>query len=79
MSDSMKYQIVSGDSPHELTNKINKLINEGWKPNGSHQVVITKEQNRYSGSQHMDTIYKAEYTQTMTITMLDYIRNLENK
>jgi hypothetical protein len=75
----MKYQIVTSDSPHELTTKINKLIADGWKPIGSHQVVITREQNRYSGSQHMDTIYKAEYTQTMTITMLDYIRNLENK
>jgi hypothetical protein len=63
----MKYQIVSGDSPHELTSKINKLITDGWKPIGSHQVVITREQNRYSGSQHMDTINKAEYTQTMMI------------
>jgi hypothetical protein len=72
----MKYQIVTSDSPHELTTKINKLITDGWKPIGSHQVVITREQNRYSGSQHMDTLYKAEYTQTMTITMLDYIENL---
>jgi hypothetical protein len=78
IAGSIRYQIVSGDSPHELTNKVNKLTEEGWKPSGSHQVVITREQNRYSGSQHMDTLYKPEYTQTMIITLDDFI-NIHSK
>jgi len=48
-----------------LTQKVNELINEGWIPVGGHNVVNTHIQNRYSGSQHMDSVYKHEYTQTM--------------
>lgn len=62
----MEYKIVSGDSPNELTNKVNGYISEeGWTPVGSHQVVIRREQNRYSGQQHMDTLNQLEYTQTL--------------
>ena len=43
----------------------NEMINNGWEIVGSHQVVIRREQNRYSGSQHMDTLNQLEYTQTM--------------
>jgi myo-inositol catabolism protein IolC len=32
---------------------------------GSHQVVVIHSQNRYSGSQHMDTKHETEYSQTM--------------
>jgi hypothetical protein len=61
----MEYKIVSGGSPSDLTTKINERLNDGWKIVGSHQVVIHKEQNRYSGSQHMDTLNQLEYSQTM--------------
>ena len=61
----MEYKIVYGDSPSEINTKVNEMINDGWEPIGSHQVVVRREQNRYSGSQHMDTLNQLEYTQTM--------------
>ena len=61
----MEYKIVSGDSPNEVTNRVNELMKDGWKPSGSHQVVIRREQNRFSGQQHMDTLNQLEYTQTL--------------
>jgi hypothetical protein len=61
----MEYKLVYGGSPSELTTKVNERIKEGWEIIGSHQVVIHREQNRYSGSQHMDTLNQLEYSQTM--------------
>ena len=61
----MEYKIVYGDSPSDINTKVNEMIKEGWEPIGSHQVVVRREQNRYSGSQHMDTLNQLEYTQTM--------------
>jgi hypothetical protein len=59
------YKIISSSSPQLLSNTINLLIGEGWEPIGSHQVVVIHSQNRYSGSQHMDTKHETEYSQTM--------------
>jgi len=59
------YKIVSSHSPQGLSNTINLLIGEGWEPIGSHQIVVIHSQNRYSGSQHMDTKHETEYSQTM--------------
>ena len=61
----MEYKIVYGDSPSEINTKVNEMINNGWEIVCSHQVVVRREQNRYSGSQHMDTLNQLEYTQTM--------------
>ena len=61
----MEYKIVSGGSPTDLTFKVNERIKDGWELVGSHQVVIHREQNRYSGMQHMDTLNQLEYSQTM--------------
>jgi len=61
----MEDKIVYGDSPSEINTKVDEMINNGWEPIGSHQVVVRREQNRYSGSQHMDTLNQLEYTQTM--------------
>ncbi len=61
----MEYKIVSGGSPSDLTTKVNERIKDGWEIVGSHQVVIHREQNRYSGQQHMDTLNQLEYSQTM--------------
>ena len=61
----MEYKIVSGGSPSELTTKVNERIKDGWEIVGSYQVVIHREQNRYSGQQHMDTLNQLEYSQTM--------------
>lgn len=46
-------------------------ITQGWEPIGSHSVVVIHAQNRYSGSQHMDTLYKTEYSITMRNTDLE--------
>lgn len=61
----MEYKIVSAGSPNELTTKVNEKLNDGWEILGSHQVVIHREQKRYSGMQHMDTLNQLEYSQTM--------------
>ena len=61
----MEYKIVYADSPNELTQKVNEKLKEGWTIVGSHQVVIRREQNRYSGSQHMDTRIEVEYSQSL--------------
>lgn len=60
-----KYKVVSGGSPNELTSKVNELLNEGWEILGGHQVVILRQQNRYRGDQHIDTLNEIEYTQTL--------------
>lgn len=64
----MEYKIIEGGSPNEITRKVNELIQEGWTPVGGHQVVVRREQNRYSGQQHMDTLNQLEYTQTLIKT-----------
>jgi radical SAM superfamily enzyme len=46
------------------------MVNLGWQPVGGHQVITTREVNRYSGQQHMDTMYHTEYTQTMVKDVL---------
>lgn len=61
----MEYKVIYGGSPSELTTKVNERIKEGWEIVGSHQVVIHREQNRYSGQQHMDTLNQLEYSQTI--------------
>ena len=61
----MEYKLIYGGSPSELTTKVNERIKDGWEIVGSHQVVIHREQNRYSGQQHMDTLNQLEYSQTM--------------
>jgi hypothetical protein len=61
-----KYKIVSGGSPNELTDKVNVLLETGeWYINGSHQVVILRQQNRFRGDQMIDTLNDIEYSQTL--------------
>lgn len=61
----MEYKIVTSTYSEGLISKVNEWIEKGWKPVGGHSVVETHRQNRYSGSQHMDTIIKTEYSQTI--------------
>jgi len=61
----MDYKVISSTHPDGLTGMVRSHIEQGWKPVGSHQVVITHIQNRYAGSQFMDSVYKSEYSQTM--------------
>jgi hypothetical protein len=69
----MKIKIISASSPERLTTMIEEYIAQGWEPVGSHSAVMLHSQNRYSGTQHMDTIHKTEYSMTMRNT------NLENQ
>lgn len=61
----MNYKIVSSSSPEGLEGKVNKLIEEGFTPTGGVNVNIIRQQNRFSGSQHMDTINSLEYVQSL--------------
>jgi len=62
----MEYIIATSATAAELSNRVNELIKDGWKPLDSHKVSIKHQQNRYSGNQHMDTINEFEFTQTLT-------------
>lgn len=44
---------------------IQEMSAEGWEPIGSHSAVVVHSQNRYAGTQHMDTIHETEYSITM--------------
>ena len=61
----MEYKILSSTSPEGLTERVNNLLKDGWKPIGGHSVVEEHRQNRFRGDQHVDTIVKTEYSQTM--------------
>jgi len=63
-----KIKIITASSPETLNTKIQEMSANGWEPMGSHSAVVTHSQNRYSGSQHMDTIHKTEYSITMAKT-----------
>lgn len=66
-----KIKIISANSPEGLNSKIQDMTAEGWEPIGSHSVVNSHSQNRYSGMQLMDTIHKAEYSITMKLITHD--------
>ena len=66
-----KIKIITASSSESLNSKIQDMIAEGWEPIGSHSAVNTHSQNRYAGSQHMDTIYKTEYSITMRNTSVE--------
>lgn len=64
------YKIITASSSGELTKKVNELMEQNtahtaWTPEGSHKVVETHRQNRYRGSDPIDTIITREYSQTM--------------
>ena len=61
----MDYKILTSGSPSGLTHKVKESTTEGWTPVGGHQAVEVHRQNRYAGTQHMDTRIESEYTQTM--------------
>ena len=61
----MEYKILTSASPDSLSREVNKFISEGWKPIGSHGVVVTHSQNKFSGTTHMSTQHQTEYSQTI--------------
>jgi len=62
-----QYRVVITHSVTQLNEIVGELIKTGWKPVGSHQVVEKHTQNRFRGTQHVDTLHEHEYTQTMVI------------
>lgn len=76
----MKTKIIYASSPEGLNSKIEEMGADGWLPLGSHSVIVNHSQNRYSGSQHMDTIHKTEYSITMQKTAVEIapITNIHN-
>ncbi len=62
------YKIITARSANELEEKVIKASEEGYVPQGSHQVVVKFTQNRFNGSQHMSSTNECEYSQTMIKT-----------
>jgi len=63
----LKQQVIYATSAFTLNKKIDEAIAEGWQPLGSHQVVNSHHQLRYSGMQHKDTQIESEYSQTIVL------------
>jgi hypothetical protein len=61
----MEQKIITSHSASNLNAQLKDMIDEGWTPIGSHQVVETHHQLRFSGSQHKDTTIEREYSQTI--------------
>ena len=61
----MKTLIIGSKSLQGLNEKIEKYHNEGYGIVGSHQVVEVHHQNRFRGTQHVDTIIEHEYSITL--------------
>jgi hypothetical protein len=62
----METLIITSSSPQGLNEKIEKYYNEGYRVEGSHQVIETRHQNRFRGTQHVDTLIEHEYSVTLT-------------
>lgn len=67
----MEYQVVSSSHSGGLTSKVNTYIKDGWRPISGHLVVEVHRQNRFSGSQHIDTKIEVEYSQSMTREVIE--------
>jgi hypothetical protein len=61
----METRIIGSKSLQGLNEKIEKYYNEGYEVVGSHQVVEVHHQNRFRGTQHVDTIVEHEYSITL--------------
>lgn len=73
----MEQKIITAKSASELNKKISDLQKECWEPIGSHQVVTKHEQKRFAGTQHKDTIFESEYSQTMKFNSEAFIKKVE--
>jgi hypothetical protein len=66
----MQKKVITADSASELNKKIQTYSEEGWGAIGSHKVVEIHRQNRFRGSELVDTIIKSEYS----ITIEKYVK-----
>jgi hypothetical protein len=58
----MEYKVITSNSVSGLNNQVGTLINNGWKPVGSHQIITTIIESVYANTKQL---YKNEYSQTM--------------
>jgi hypothetical protein len=61
----METLIIGSKTIQGLNEKIKSYTKEGYRVVGTHWVVETHQQNRYRGSDHIDTIIEHEYSVTM--------------
>jgi hypothetical protein len=61
----MEYKVIRSNHVEGLNDKIKEMIGLGWTPVGSHQVVVTHIQNRFSGLQLKDSVHEVEYSISM--------------
>jgi hypothetical protein len=61
----MQYKILTSRSASQLSATVQDYLEQGWTLQGSHGVVETHRQNRFSGMQHKDTTIELEYSQTI--------------
>jgi hypothetical protein len=59
------YIVLTSSNSRGLESKVNEHLKEGFTLVGSLNVVTTHSQNRFRGSQHMDTLHEVEYSQAM--------------
>ena len=62
---STEKKVITANSASELNFLINQYSEEGWVAIGSHKVVEIHRQNRFRGSELVDTIIKSEYSITI--------------
>jgi ribosomal protein L13 len=73
----MEQKIITARLASELNRRISEMQREGWEPIGSHFVVVTREQKRFAGSQHKDTVFEHEYSQTMKFNGEAFVKKIE--
>ena len=61
----MEQKVITAGTAHGLNRAIEKAIEEGFEPIGSHTCVETHHQPKYAGRQHMQTVISVEYAQTV--------------
>jgi hypothetical protein len=73
----MEYKVIETGTSTELNRQVKIHLELGWKPVGSHQVIVKHIQNRFSGLQHKDSISEMEYSQTMVKETSDIKEEIE--
>lgn len=63
--EKVQKKVITASSASELNGKIQTYSEEGWVAVGSHKVVETHRQNRFRGSELVDTLIKSEYSITI--------------
>jgi len=60
--DKLKYVVLTAKTNYKLSETVSEYIENGWKVQGSHQVVICEVLRT---PQHMPIVHRLEYSQTL--------------